>query len=213
VNSAHADRPNRSEPHLDACSSFIDDEGWNVQHVDPTLEQEHSRGSGLNAPTRPDLTPTSGSPGGWSPKAKRNAVILAVVGVVGIIAAASAGPSDSSTESQPATSAPITYSPNPPEPSEGGGGGPVLTRVPHVNGLRLSVARSQLKNSELRIQIKKKSSSQTPGTVLSQRPASGARVRENKSVMLVVAKPRPEPPTTASGGGGGWVGELYARIR
>jgi hypothetical protein len=157
----------------------------------------------LNAPSRPDLVPSPRPSGGWSPKAKRNAVLLAIGVVVAVIVAASAGEPDSSSVAEPSPP-PFTYSPVPPPTRTGGGGGQAaLTNVPAVYDLRLAAARQKLKKNELGVRVRKSASSQPAGTVLRQHPASGTQVRQNKTVIVIVAKPRPEPPSTNGGAGAG----------
>jgi beta-lactam-binding protein with PASTA domain/predicted Ser/Thr protein kinase len=68
--------------------------------------------------------------------------------------------------------------------------GPAPVHVPDVTGQSLEAAEATLTNSELELGTvtKKVSSTQTPGTVLAQSPATGASLHAGDKVNLTVAK-------------------------
>jgi len=75
-------------------------------------------------------------------------------------------------------------------------------KVPRLAGLRIVRAKAALRSAGLQVRIKHRPSDERAGTILVQRPAAGARIKEHKVVLLIVATPRPEPKHAASGGGG-----------
>jgi beta-lactam-binding protein with PASTA domain/predicted Ser/Thr protein kinase len=67
--------------------------------------------------------------------------------------------------------------------------GPAPVKVPDVTGQSLSAAEATLTNEGLGVgTVTKKTSTQSPGTVLSQSPASGSSLRAGGKVDLIVAK-------------------------
>jgi hypothetical protein len=66
--------------------------------------------------------------------------------------------------------------------------------IPSLTGLNLRTARDGLLGSGLDLIVRKRASSEPPGTVLSQSPADGSYAEAGETVTVVVAKPRPQPP-------------------
>jgi eukaryotic-like serine/threonine-protein kinase len=58
------------------------------------------------------------------------------------------------------------------------------------------MARQELQEAGLRVEIERVSSSNPEGTVIRQSPAAGTEADDGAVVSLQVAKPRPAPPTT-----------------
>jgi hypothetical protein len=69
--------------------------------------------------------------------------------------------------------------------------------VPKVEGKKLAKARRTLRQAGLRLRVMRNASSKPAGTVLSQRPTSGADVQPGRVIRLVIAKPKPPPPPAA----------------
>ena len=72
--------------------------------------------------------------------------------------------------------------------------GPSGIAVPKVVGLQRDEAEAQLEAAGLRADVTEQETTQPPGTVMKQDPASGARVDRGATVALTVAKARPEVP-------------------
>jgi eukaryotic-like serine/threonine-protein kinase len=68
--------------------------------------------------------------------------------------------------------------------------GPAPVRVPDLTGESLEAAEATLSNAELALGVvtKQVSANQSPGTVLSQSPASGSSARAGEKVNLTIAK-------------------------
>jgi eukaryotic-like serine/threonine-protein kinase len=72
--------------------------------------------------------------------------------------------------------------------SNGGPSGPTKVTVPDVEGLRVEQALNELAKVGLEADVKRRSSAKTEGEVLSQDPAPDTRIREGRTVRLVVSK-------------------------
>lgn len=68
---------------------------------------------------------------------------------------------------------------------------PVTIEIPDLIGQRLSVAREQAESLGLSVRVRRKASSQDPGTVLRQTPPPGSQADADAPVRLVVAKKKP----------------------
>lgn len=72
--------------------------------------------------------------------------------------------------------------------SDGGPSAPAKVTVPDVEGLRVEQALNELAQAGLQSDVTRKSSDKTQGQVLSQDPAPDTRVRDGRTVQLVVSK-------------------------
>jgi serine/threonine-protein kinase len=72
--------------------------------------------------------------------------------------------------------------------------GPAVATVPDVVGEPASIARRELQEAGLRVEIERIASSKPAGSVIRQSPAAGTGVEDGATVSLQVAKPRPAPP-------------------
>lgn len=67
-------------------------------------------------------------------------------------------------------------------------------KLPKLVGKKLKHARGSIVQLDLRLRVRRQASGRSPGTVLSQDPAAGTRMRPRRLVTLVVAKPPPPAP-------------------
>ena len=72
--------------------------------------------------------------------------------------------------------------------------------VPNVKGGTLSAAESTLKAKGLSVSVEKRSSSQAPGTVISQSPSADSEVEAGSTVTLVVSEEQSSDKGSQSGG-------------
>jgi serine/threonine-protein kinase len=72
--------------------------------------------------------------------------------------------------------------------------GPSGIAVPKVVGLQQAEAEAQIQGAGLQAEVTEQETTQPPGTVMKQDPASGTRVERGATVRLTVAKERPEVP-------------------
>ena len=72
--------------------------------------------------------------------------------------------------------------------------------VPNVKGGTLSAAESTLKAKGLSVSVEKRSSSQAPGTVISQSPSADSEVETGSTVTLVVSEEQSSDKGSQSGG-------------
>ena len=72
--------------------------------------------------------------------------------------------------------------------------GPDGIAVPKVVGLQQDEAQSELQAAGLDSEVTEQETTQPPGTVMTQDPASGTSVQKGTTINLTVAKARPEVP-------------------
>jgi beta-lactam-binding protein with PASTA domain len=100
----------------------------------------------------------------------------------------------------------ISVSPPPGEPLQRGrtvtlvvSKGPEGVVVPSLVGLKREEAERQLADTGLTAEVTERETTQPPGTVMAQEPASGTRVNKGTAVRLTVAKARPQVPDVTTG--------------
>lgn len=86
---------------------------------------------------------------------------------------------------------------------------PRAARVPHVKGRTLVQARRKLKSAGLQIgHVSKRPSRAKPGTLLSQRVATGSKLKRGSKVAVIVAVPLPRVPSVVGQSSRAAVSEL-----
>ncbi len=77
--------------------------------------------------------------------------------------------------------------------------GPAGVAVPKVVGMQQDQAEAELKSAGLTSKVIEQETTQPPGTVMKQEPASGGSVPKGTTIELTVAKARPEVPDVTTG--------------